>query len=273
MNEESKPFIFGKTKTIYKDSVRSVLESVISSLCSPETSTELNDLVIVGHGLQESFKKLKLTIPSNVVMIDIGQLHQILHATMGVYPLRSILDTLQIPYQALCIGNTGNDAMYVLEAYATLCEQHGVARGIRSRSSSGGNLTSSENVSNSTSSTNQSSSAEAIKAKKRVSFSQTAMMGGEESTAVSTPSYFTPFNPMMGYYPPIPPPNSHQPMMSPMSPMSPIPLASPPPMLSPNVVDFRKSAVFRQSNATLRPELKKGDYYQSFEKRKSASYV
>lgn len=245
-----KPFVFGDTKTIQKISVNIVLDSLISSLASPETSSEANDLVILGYGIHDKLKNLKLAIPSNVLVIDVGKLHQMMYATMGIFPLRSLLDALGLYYQNSSIGNTGNNAMHILEAYAKISEQLDLP-------SFSGNVVSPlpqtislENISaNRTNKSSTSSSELKAPATKRVTFNQPAKQFQSQAPAIPTPNVFPQ---MMGYYP-------GQPMMSPMI---------PPQMMHPHVVDFRNSTAFKPSG-----QMKNLDPYQHYDKRKSASYV
>ncbi|KAJ8586129.1 hypothetical protein M405DRAFT_853430 [Rhizopogon salebrosus TDB-379] len=66
-------YAFGDSQVIPKTKLPQIIQSVISSLVSPDTETTANILVLVGHGVSSDIQRLEGTgikIPHNVLIID-----------------------------------------------------------------------------------------------------------------------------------------------------------------------------------------------------------
>ncbi|KAG2022456.1 hypothetical protein CC2G_000204 [Coprinopsis cinerea AmutBmut pab1-1] len=77
------PWLFGDSQTIPKAKLPQVIQTVISSLISPESETSANTLVLVGHGLQPHLARLedmKIRLPANLLILDTMVLEKSLYA-------------------------------------------------------------------------------------------------------------------------------------------------------------------------------------------------
>ena len=246
-DDDNNKFLFGLTKDINKSNIKFILESILSSVSSPDSNNECNECVIVGYNIHTTIKKLKqvfkINIPTNMHIIDIGLLHQSINANgLGVFPFRSLLEAFQIPLKG--VGNTGNNAMYALECFINLCERSIQVRGFNSVNdqnylngeSSNSNDSSGSNINNS----NQKHPI------KRVSF----MDNGNNFDKIK----MRPPTTTMTSYP--------FPLQYPTSPMMTMPISPPP------VIDLRSNIMTSinhngniNKRQSLRPSMKKSNTY------------
>ncbi|KAF9476941.1 hypothetical protein BDN70DRAFT_934643 [Pholiota conissans] len=66
-------YVFGESQVIPKIKLPQIIQSVISSLASPDSETTPNQLVLVGHNIYGSLARLdemKIKIPHNMLIID-----------------------------------------------------------------------------------------------------------------------------------------------------------------------------------------------------------
>jgi hypothetical protein len=66
-------YAFGESQVISKAKLPQIIQSVISSLASPDSETTVNSLVLVGHGINGDLSRLeemKIKLPHNVLIID-----------------------------------------------------------------------------------------------------------------------------------------------------------------------------------------------------------
>lgn len=66
-------YAFGDSQVIGKKNTSRILEAVFTSLASPDSDSQSNDLVLVGHGIAGDLKKLeelKIKVPRNMLIID-----------------------------------------------------------------------------------------------------------------------------------------------------------------------------------------------------------
>ncbi|KAF7784948.1 hypothetical protein Agabi119p4_1113 [Agaricus bisporus var. burnettii] len=78
-------YAFGESQLTPKNKLPQIVQAVISSLKSPESETNSNDIVLVGigmHALLGRLEEMKIKIPHNVLMIDIANFEKSLY-TIG----------------------------------------------------------------------------------------------------------------------------------------------------------------------------------------------
>ncbi|KAL0952173.1 hypothetical protein HGRIS_008786 [Hohenbuehelia grisea] len=75
-------YAFGDSQVLSKTKLAQVIQSVISSLATPDSETTQNSLVLVGHGMNGILARLvemKIRIPHNVLILDTAVYERVLH--------------------------------------------------------------------------------------------------------------------------------------------------------------------------------------------------
>ncbi|KAG1724405.1 uncharacterized protein EDB91DRAFT_1171003 [Suillus paluster] len=134
-------YAWGDSQVIPKTKLPQIVQSVISSLASPDTETAANNLVLVGHGVTSDIQRLeetKIKIPHNVLIIDTasferalfntgerGAMHDPktgkLRAQGSTLSLGGLLHSLSID-PPCALHNAGNDAFMCLLALQKMLE-------------------------------------------------------------------------------------------------------------------------------------------------------
>ncbi|OAX40998.1 hypothetical protein K503DRAFT_554028 [Rhizopogon vinicolor AM-OR11-026] len=134
-------YAFGDSQVISKTKLPQIVQSVISSLVSPDTETTANTLVLVGHGVSADIQRLeetKIKIPHNVLIIDTAAFERTLFNSGARGPmhdpktgkLRTHGSTLSLGGLLHSLGldppcalhNAGNDAFLCLLALQKLLD-------------------------------------------------------------------------------------------------------------------------------------------------------
>ncbi|EPT03398.1 hypothetical protein FOMPIDRAFT_1115990 [Fomitopsis schrenkii] len=134
---------FDDSQVIPRDNLPRAIQAIISSLATPDSLTAPNDLVVVGHGIQEDLCRLQelgIKIPSNVFTIDIAAFERQLFASGQRHgttikasrpraqdTILSLPDLLQsLGIEVPCtLHNAGNGAMMCLLALQMMLEPKG----------------------------------------------------------------------------------------------------------------------------------------------------
>ncbi|KAH9969129.1 hypothetical protein BC827DRAFT_316935 [Russula dissimulans] len=134
-------YAFGESQVVSKTKIPQIIQSVISSLASPDSETQVNSLVLVTHSATEDLRRLeemKIKLPHNVLIIDVpvyegclfkaGLRGAMLDAKTGsprqpssLLSLRSILYSLHVPLD-FALHNSGNDAFACLLVFQMLVD-------------------------------------------------------------------------------------------------------------------------------------------------------
>ncbi|KAG0706658.1 hypothetical protein DFH29DRAFT_135826 [Suillus ampliporus] len=134
-------YAWGDSQIIPRTKLPQIVQSVISSLASPDTETAANNLVLVGHGVSADIQRLeetKIKIPHNVLIIDTaaferalfntgerGAMHDPktgkLRAQGSTLSLGGLLHSLGID-PPCTLHNAGNDAFLCLLALQKILE-------------------------------------------------------------------------------------------------------------------------------------------------------
>ncbi|KAF5332612.1 hypothetical protein D9611_005282 [Ephemerocybe angulata] len=75
---------FGDSQAVSKTKLPDIIETIISSLASPDSETALNTLVLVAHGVQGDLARLeemKIKLPSNMVVLDTAILERAMYSS------------------------------------------------------------------------------------------------------------------------------------------------------------------------------------------------
>lgn len=125
-------FAFGESQVIPKAKLPRIIQSVISSLVSPDIETLANNLVLVGHGVQADIQRLeemKIKFPPNTLVIDTATLQRTLSGSTHISskhqsPRPSIVTLLHsLGIQPPCmLNNAGNDAFMALYAFQRMVD-------------------------------------------------------------------------------------------------------------------------------------------------------
>ncbi|KIL71305.1 hypothetical protein M378DRAFT_6095 [Amanita muscaria Koide BX008] len=153
-------YAFGDSQVISKLKLPEVIQAVISSLASPDSEVQANDLVLVAHGISGDLQRLeemKIKIPHNVLILDTSVHERALYAsgqreTMidprtnkervsgSTLSLENLLRSfnwsdsnkgnanvgpVQTPLPNCVLHNAGNDALMTLFALQMLLEPTG----------------------------------------------------------------------------------------------------------------------------------------------------
>lgn len=134
-------YAWGDSQVIPRTKLPQIVQSVISSLVSPDAETTANSLVLVGHGVSSDIQRLeetKIKIPHNVLIIDTasferalfnagerGTMHDPktgkLRAQGSTLSLGGLLHSLGID-PPCALHNAGNDAFLCLLALQKMME-------------------------------------------------------------------------------------------------------------------------------------------------------
>jgi len=134
-------YAFGESQVVSKTKLPCIIQSVISSLASPDSETQVNSLVLVTHSATEDLRRLeemKIKFPHNLLIIDVtvyesclfkaGLRGAMLDAKTGLprqpsslLSLRNILHSLQVPLD-FALHNSGNDAFACLLVFQMLVD-------------------------------------------------------------------------------------------------------------------------------------------------------
>ncbi|KIN99988.1 hypothetical protein M404DRAFT_72398, partial [Pisolithus tinctorius Marx 270] len=131
------PWMFGESQVIPKAKLPRIIQSVISSLVSPDTETSANNLILVGHGVQVDIQRLeemKIKLPHNTLVIDTATLQRTLSGSTQMPSkhhsprpnIAMLLHSLGI--QPPCVlNNAGNDAFMALYAFQRMVDPDSLA--------------------------------------------------------------------------------------------------------------------------------------------------
>ncbi|KIJ66579.1 hypothetical protein HYDPIDRAFT_38903 [Hydnomerulius pinastri MD-312] len=137
-------YAFGESQVIPKTKLPRIIQSVLSSLVSPDSETVANNLVLIGHGIHTDIQRLeemKIKLPHNVLTIDTstlehsmftagerGTMHDPktgkLRAPGSVLGLGGLIRSLGIELPCAA-NNAGNDAFMVLVAFQKMVDPEG----------------------------------------------------------------------------------------------------------------------------------------------------
>ncbi|QRV80025.1 hypothetical protein RhiJN_08040 [Ceratobasidium sp. AG-Ba] len=123
-------YAFGDTHVISKSKLPDIINSVISSLATPDSESVANSLVLVGHNISgdlERLTELKIKIPHNMLIVDTA-VASLRHAVFGPQlpreaPLARLL-AAQARAPRCTLGNAGNDAWLALGAMIALIDKN-----------------------------------------------------------------------------------------------------------------------------------------------------
>ncbi|KAI5998297.1 hypothetical protein EDD15DRAFT_316012 [Pisolithus albus] len=125
-------YAFGESQVIPKAKLPRIIQSVISSLVSPDIETLANNLVLVGHGVQADIQRLeemKIKFPPNTLVIDTATLQRTLSGSTHIpskhqSPRPNIVTLLHsLGIQPPCmLNNAGNDAFMALYAFQRMVD-------------------------------------------------------------------------------------------------------------------------------------------------------
>lgn len=140
-------YAFGESQVIPKAKLPRIIQSVISSLVSPDTETSANNLVLVGHGVQVDIQRLeemKIKLPHNTLVIDTATLQRTLSGSTHMPSkhhsprpnIAMLLHSLGI--QPPCVlNNAGNDAFMALYAFQRMVDPESLAKDMASTTRQG----------------------------------------------------------------------------------------------------------------------------------------
>jgi len=126
---------------VSKTRLPQIIQAIISSLASPDSETQANNLVLVTHSATEDlrrFDEMKIKLPHNLLVVDVtiyesclfkaGLRGAMLDAKTGsprqpssLLSLRSILHSLHVPLD-FALHNSGNDAFACLLVFQMLVD-------------------------------------------------------------------------------------------------------------------------------------------------------
>ncbi|KAF9233708.1 hypothetical protein BU15DRAFT_31574, partial [Melanogaster broomeanus] len=128
--------LFGESQVIPKTKLPRIIQSVLSSLVSPDSETIANNLVLVGHGIKavlQRLEEMKIKLPHNVLTVDISLFEHAMFTSGERGPMhdpktgkfRSSGSTLSLGGLLHSLGvepscamhNSGNDAFMTLVAF------------------------------------------------------------------------------------------------------------------------------------------------------------
>ncbi|KAG8716000.1 hypothetical protein FRC09_016118 [Ceratobasidium sp. 395] len=123
-------YAFGDTHVIGKSKLPDIINSVISSLATPDSESVANSLVLVGHNISGDLDRLadlKIKIPHNMLIVDTA-VASLRHAVFGPQlpreaPLARLL-AAQARAPRCTLGNAGNDAWLALGAMIALIDRN-----------------------------------------------------------------------------------------------------------------------------------------------------
>lgn len=125
-------YAFGESQVIPKAKLPRIIQSVISSLVSPDIETSANNLVLVGHGVQADIQRLeemKIKSPPNTLVVDTATLQRTLSGHTHIpskhqSPRPNIVTLLHsLGIQPPCmLNNAGNDAFMALYAFQRMVD-------------------------------------------------------------------------------------------------------------------------------------------------------
>ncbi|KAF9218312.1 hypothetical protein BS17DRAFT_106382 [Gyrodon lividus] len=138
-------YAFGESQVIPKTKLPRIIQSVLSSLVSPDSETIANNLVLVGHGIQADIQRLEemeIKLPHNVLTIDVALLERIMFTSgergsmhdRKTGKVRSSGSTLSLGGLLHSLGieppcamhNAGNDAFMMLVAFQKMVDPEGL---------------------------------------------------------------------------------------------------------------------------------------------------
>ncbi|KAG6330913.1 hypothetical protein ID866_8174, partial [Astraeus odoratus] len=128
-------YAFGESQVVPRAKLARIIQSVLSSLASPDSETSANSLVIVGNGVYADIHRLeemKIKLPHNVLSIDIATLERAIsgrappsssakNASTARLNIVAFLHSLGIPYPCV-LSNAGNDAFMALYAFQRMVD-------------------------------------------------------------------------------------------------------------------------------------------------------
>ncbi|KAG9074742.1 hypothetical protein FS749_013666, partial [Ceratobasidium sp. UAMH 11750] len=123
-------YAFGDTHVVGKSKLPDIINSVISSLATPDSESVANSLVLVGHNISgdlDRLAELKIKIPHNMLIVDTA-VASLRHAVFGPQlpreaPLARLL-AAQARAPRCTLGNAGNDAWLALGAMIALIDRN-----------------------------------------------------------------------------------------------------------------------------------------------------
>lgn len=134
-------YAFGESQTVSKAKLPQILQAVISSLLSPDSETQPNNLVLIAHGISGDLKRLQemnIKLPNNVLIIDTAIFERQLFVTGQRGPMQdasgkprehgsllsltNLLQSLGVDIQCT-MHNSGNDAFMCLLAFQLLLDR------------------------------------------------------------------------------------------------------------------------------------------------------
>lgn len=125
-------YAFGDTHVVGKSKLPDIINSVISSLATPDSESVANSLVLVGHNISgdlERLADLKIKLPHNMLIVDTA-VASLRHAMFGPQlppgaPLARLL-AAQARAPRCTLGNAGNDAWLALGAMIALVDRNSI---------------------------------------------------------------------------------------------------------------------------------------------------
>ncbi|CAE6461274.1 unnamed protein product [Rhizoctonia solani] len=125
-------YAFGDTHVVGKSKLPDIINSVISSLATPDSESIANSLVLVGHNISgdlERLAELKIKIPHNMLIVDTA-VASLRHAVFGpqlppAAPLARLL-AAQARAPRCTLGNAGNDAWLALGAMIAMVDRNSI---------------------------------------------------------------------------------------------------------------------------------------------------
>ncbi|KAG8219194.1 hypothetical protein J3R82DRAFT_5 [Butyriboletus roseoflavus] len=137
-------YAFGESQVVPKTKMPRIIQSVLSSLVSPDSETVANNVVLVGHGIQvimQRLEEMKIKLPNNILILDVAYLERALFITGERGPmhdrktgrarlpesllgLSGLLHSLAIDPPCV-LHNAGNDAFMTLVAFQWMMDPRG----------------------------------------------------------------------------------------------------------------------------------------------------
>ncbi|CAE6486720.1 unnamed protein product [Rhizoctonia solani] len=125
-------YAFGDTHVVGKSKLPDVINSVISSLATPDSESVANSLVLVGHNISgdlERLAELKIKLPHNMLIVDTA-VASLRHGIFGpqlppAAPLARLL-AAQSRAPRCTLGNAGNDAWLALGAMIAMVDPNSI---------------------------------------------------------------------------------------------------------------------------------------------------
>ncbi|CUA78383.1 hypothetical protein RSOLAG22IIIB_07043 [Rhizoctonia solani] len=122
-------YAFGDTHVVGKSKLPDIINSVISSLATPDSESIANSLVLVGHNISgdlERLAELKIKLPHNMLIVDTA-VASLRHAVFGpqlppAAPLARFL-AAQARAPRCTLGNAGNDAWLALGVMTAMVDR------------------------------------------------------------------------------------------------------------------------------------------------------